>query len=519
MRGTRRWLTFAVLASACREPTEITFAVTTDVPCARVTGTAIAVGSLGDFDTRPFAATSTACSATGSLGSLVVVPGAASDVAVRIVTGLDGKTPEQCAQSGYTGGCIVARRALGFTKASPLVASVAMEASCRDVVCSPDTSCSKGACVSLSSACSGASCAVAPAAPPSQWKPMAPGSQAGVKARSRFSAVWSGTELLVFGGQLTQSSANASDGGRYDPRANSWRYIPNSPLQARNDHAAVWTGSEMLVWGGNPSFADGARYSPTTNTWATIAPPPAELSGRFRAGAVWATTTREMIVWGGVTWPAGTEWDDGAAYSPEKNTWRRIARSPLGARDGLAAVWLGDKALFYGGKCCAGSNTDGAFYDPSSDTWSPVFGSPLGPRRFHTAAWSRDPGDPIAFYGGGGWSSDAFSEGALLRLRDQQFELTPPASPLSLPARSDGGGWMSSRKLWVWGGDSSPAGGVTGDGASYDLDTKQWAAMPTAGAPSPRAQHCVVWTGNEAIVWGGVDKDGNALDDGALFTR
>ena len=47
---------------------------------------------------------------------------------------------------------------------------------------------------------------------------------------------------------------------------------------ARAGHTAVWTGAEMLVWGGNsdPSslggdktaLADGARYSPATDSWA-----------------------------------------------------------------------------------------------------------------------------------------------------------------------------------------------------------------------------------------------------------
>ena len=39
-------------ASSCREPTEIVVVMTTDVPCARVSGSAVAVGALSDLATR-----------------------------------------------------------------------------------------------------------------------------------------------------------------------------------------------------------------------------------------------------------------------------------------------------------------------------------------------------------------------------------------------------------------------------------------------------------------------------------
>jgi hypothetical protein len=38
-------------------------------------------------------------------------------------------------------------------------------------------------------------------------------------------------------------------------------------------HTAVWTGSEMIVWGGFVSPKDsGARYDPATDTWSALAP-------------------------------------------------------------------------------------------------------------------------------------------------------------------------------------------------------------------------------------------------------
>src|SRR5438876_470989 len=41
--------------------------------------------------------------------------------------------------------------------------------------------------------------------------------------------------------------------------------ITNAP-DARAGHTAVWTGSEMIVWGGN-ELNTGARYNPSTDSW------------------------------------------------------------------------------------------------------------------------------------------------------------------------------------------------------------------------------------------------------------
>ena len=71
-----------------------------------------------------------------------------------------------------------------------------------------------------------------------------------------------------------------------------------SGLLPRYGHTAVWTGSEMIVWGGvTPAQQpferqDGARYDPATDTWSPLslvnAPSP-----RYYHTAVW--TGAEMI--------------------------------------------------------------------------------------------------------------------------------------------------------------------------------------------------------------------------------
>jgi hypothetical protein len=95
-------------------------------------------------------------------------------------------------------------------------------------------------------------------------------------------AVWTGRQLLVWGGRTrTAGSWTAPVHGlAYDRASNRWSPLPRSPLprsplprsplRGRVGHIAVWTGTQMLVWGGTPAresdlgkpVADGAAYTP-----------------------------------------------------------------------------------------------------------------------------------------------------------------------------------------------------------------------------------------------------------------
>src|SRR6266478_4224279 len=73
-----------------------------------------------------------------------------------------------------------------------------------------------------------------------------------------------------------------------------------APPEIRESHTAVWTGSEMIVWGGIPGegrcLNTGGRYNPATDTW-TATSTRAAPEARLHHTAVW--TGSEMIVWGG----------------------------------------------------------------------------------------------------------------------------------------------------------------------------------------------------------------------------
>gem|GEM_PF-4852694 len=187
-----------------------------------------------------------------------------------------------------------------------------------------DVSADRRHCGSCDVACtSDQSCVAASCAP--SWIPLSRRGAPG--AREWHTAVWTGTEMIVWGGRIGDGSSTITfaDGGRYDPATDTWSALPAAPIESRYLHTAVWTGTKMIVWGGSPdavrAIGSGAEYTPG-GSWTLL--PAArvgsvELAGRGGHVAIWTGT--EMIVWGGrhrEIGPIGrdTFLNDGARYRP-----------------------------------------------------------------------------------------------------------------------------------------------------------------------------------------------------------
>ncbi len=70
-------------------------------------------------------------------------------------------------------------------------------------------------------------------------------------ARCGNKAVWTGTKMIVHGGGAGGNPGpQFNDGGIYDPATNTWAPLSTVGSPVRSEHSAVWTGTEMLVWGG-----------------------------------------------------------------------------------------------------------------------------------------------------------------------------------------------------------------------------------------------------------------------------
>ena len=204
-------------------------------------------------------------------------------------------------------------------------------------------------------------------------------------------AVWTGTEMIVWGGSDGLGNFHDSGGSLHsDTRTAGLATSTFSAPSARYFHTAVWTGNEMIVWGGgNPlPLSTGGRYDPDTDTWTPVSTAAGAPSARLGHTAVW--TGSEMIVWGGSD---TTNFQDGGRYDPIANTWAPTstgANVPA-ARYFHSAVWTGNEMIVWGGDESGEFVSTGGRYFPGSDTWetTSTTAAPAG-RYFHTAVWTDD---------------------------------------------------------------------------------------------------------------------------------
>jgi hypothetical protein len=115
--------------------------------------------------------------------------------------------------------------------------------------------------------------------------------------------VWTGTTMIVYGG--SDSGGFVTGGGIYDAEADSWTEILgdiDGAPGAKASHTAVWTGTEMVTFGGSvdgfvPVSSDGSSYEPSGDAWTPLTAS-ADAEGRTLHTAVWTGTS--MIVFGGL---------------------------------------------------------------------------------------------------------------------------------------------------------------------------------------------------------------------------
>ena len=363
-------------------------------------------------------------------------------------------------------------------------------------------------------------------------------------ARSRSAAIWTGNEMVVWGG--ANASTAFDTGGRYNPSTDIWAATstPNVPT-GRFNHAAVWTGSELIVWGGNnidytQLFFTGGRYNPSTDSWTPTSTANVPSARLYHSG-VW--TGDSMIVWGGID---GTALNTGGRYNPATNNWTATSttNAPVG-RILHSAVWTGSEMIVWGGGGGTGQgdyfNTGGR-YNPSNDSWTPTSTSNAPTEREgHTAVWT---GSEMIVWGGDAYDTHP-DTGERHRTPDSPPTPTPTPSPTPtpIPSHGTGGKYNPSTDSWtatstinspsarnahtavwtgtemiVWGGFDSIVYLKTG--ARYNPATDTWTATTTTNAPETRSGHTAVWTGSEMIVWGGSDafnffNTGGRYDPGA----
>jgi len=164
--------------------------------------------------------------------------------------------------------------------------------------------------------------------------------------------------MLVWGGSKDGELLLRS-GGLFNPNTGQWSAMSlEGAPSARLGAQGVWTGEEVIVWGGydaEPYYGleDGAIYNPITDMWR----PMAELSGPVLGlgSAVWGDG--RMYVWLGRMRDVY-----GGVYNPDTDTWVAMNSEDAAATlEGATAVWMGSELLVWGGW---GSGAHGWIYHP-----------------------------------------------------------------------------------------------------------------------------------------------------------
>ena len=347
-----------------------------------------------------------------------------------------------------------------------------------------------------------------------------------IEGRYNAMSVWTGEEVLVWGGSLIAEmgahpdqvrtgeqyeedgaaptpigEVHFDDGAAYDPAIDTWRTIASAPFSGGYGDRAVWTGQQMLVWSAERTRL--AAYDPAADDWRVLPPPPEPSGDRPAVTLVW--TGSEAILWGGMDHqpelPAF-----GVAFDPATGGWRELPEAPVPARQWHTATWTGEEMIVWGGTnlvATLGEELGGAAYDPEADAWRALPLAPTGGRSNHAAVWS---GSEVLVWGGD------LVEGLAYDPVDDSWRVlaaAPVRSPVEVVAVWTG------EALLAWGGrvDEDAT-----DTAVYDPAADTWRELPSSPL-SDRCYAATAWTGTALFAWSGLpDCDaGMPPQDGALL--
>jgi hypothetical protein len=152
---------------ACFGATEVRLVLTTDLPCTAQATTAT-TGTARTISTRIYLGAQTASGAVasadqcaagtagapGELGDLVLTPSGARDAKVTVTVALAvDKDPDACFPPGSSERCIIARRAVSFSKHQARTIDIRLAKDCIGVACDPASTCYAGQCVAVELFC------------------------------------------------------------------------------------------------------------------------------------------------------------------------------------------------------------------------------------------------------------------------------------------------------------------------------------------------------------------------------
>ncbi|MGQ9898583.1 MAG: Kelch repeat-containing protein, partial [Acidobacteriota bacterium] len=354
-------------------------------------------------------------------------------------------------------------------------------------------------------------------------------------ARFRHTAVWTGVEMIVWGGFRGAFSGGSplNTGGRYNPVTDTWtptRVAPSAigatdaAPAPRVNHTAVWTGTRMIIWGGvsGAPVNSGALYDPVEDKWTATRTDPSSPTAndgapaaRFSHVAVWLAQAGRMVIWGGNLNSVGAipiPTTTGGVYNPETNVWSATATTsaPL-ARTDHVAVSTGTAMIVFGGVNADGGRLNsGGIYTPSNNTWTATSTTNAPGLFTPSAVWT---GTELLVWGSVAGAPAPIVAGA--RYSPSNNTWTPISTTGAPTPRVNQSTVWTGTEMIIWGGAAFNV--RFNDGGRYNPTTNTWTPVTTVGAPPGRENHTAIWTDAYAepnqgatkymIVWGGQGGD------------
>jgi hypothetical protein len=313
--------------------------------------------------------------------------------------------------------------------------------------------------------------------------------------------VWTGTELVVWGGEKPSETTWHGDGAAFDATSRNWRELAVSPLAARSEHVGVWTGSEVVICCGRieGSGAPAGAYDPVTDSWREIDPPP--ISPAF-AQALW--TGSEMVVFGGVGGGGTANLTGAAAFNPDSGEWRRLADLPYGIERTASSV-LGDGLIYVWPSPSGFDNPGPLSYDIANDTWTQLPAPPEDAPGTASVVWT---GTQLFAYGASQYQTgEAVGVSLVFDPAAQSWTetATPPLPPTDFYEGRDGSEaavWADNKAL-VWSGWVGTSWDEQFTNViAYDPESDVWTVLDPAPVPAYGLwNEPIVWTGHELIAY------------------